>query len=155
MAEPQQTLLTAEGKAQLENTLLQLIAQKREVKERLQSTKTYGDAADGGEGTEAKGELARIDHKISTIEHMLRQAKIIEPGVCDGTVRLGSRVTITDANNEAETWTIVLPAEASTRQHKISDQSPMGAAMLGKTVGEKIHVHAPSGDMLYQIRTIE
>ena len=155
MAEPKQTLLTAEGKAQLEAMLPTLVAQKREVKERLQGTKTYGDAADGGEGTEAKEELARIDRKINEIEHMLRHAKIIDTSQHDGTVQLGSRVTIVDTTGEAETWTIVLPAEASTRNRKISDQSPIGAAMIGKTIGDEVRVHAPGGDMVYTIRTIE
>ena len=155
MAEPKQTLLTAEGKAQLEAKLLALVAQKREVKERLQGTKTYGDAADGGEGTEAKEELARHDRKINEIEHMLRHAKIIDTSLHDGTVQLGSRVTIVDSDGEAETWTIVLPAEASTRNHKISDQSPIGAAMIGKTIGDEVRVTAPGGDMVYTIRTIE
>jgi transcription elongation factor GreA len=155
MAVPKQTLLTAEGKVQLEAMLPTLVAQKREIKERLQGTKTYGDAADGGEGTEAKEELARLDRKISEIEHTLRQATIIDTSQHDGTVQIGSRVTIVDAEGEAETWTIVLPAEASTRNRKISDQSPMGAAMIGKIIGDEIRVHAPGGDTVYTIRTIE
>jgi transcription elongation factor GreA len=155
MAVPKQTLLTAEGKVQLEAMLPTLVAQKREIKERLQGTKTYGDAADGGEGTEAKEELARLDRKINEIEHTLRQATIIDTSQHDGTVQIGSRVTIVDAEGEAETWTIVLPAEASTRNRKISDQSPMGAAMIGKIIGDEIRVHAPGGDTVYTIRTIE
>lgn len=155
MAEMKQTLLTAEGKAQLEATLPTLIAQKREIKERLQGTKTYGDAADGGEGVEAKDELARLDRKISEIEHMLRHAKLVDDRDRDGTVRIGSRVTIADEGGESETWTIVVPAEASTRKHKISDQSPMGAAMIGKQVGDEVRVRAPGGDMVYRILEIE
>lgn len=155
MAELRQTLLTAEGKAELEATLPILIAQKRAIKERLQGTKTYGDAADGGEGSDAKDELARLDRRIGEVEHMLRNAKIIDPSVQDGTVRLGTRVTIADDTGETETWTIVVPAEASTRNRKISDQSPMGAAMIGKRVGDEVRVHAPGGDMVYLIRAME
>ncbi len=155
MAELRQTLLTAEGKAQLEAMLPTLIAQKREIKERLQGTKTYGDAADGGEGTEAKEELARIDRKINEIEHILRNAKLVDASLYDGTVQIGSRVTIVDDAGEVETWTLVVPAEASTRNRKISDQSPMGAAMIGKVIGDEIRVRAPGGDMVYTIRTID
>ncbi len=155
MAEPKQTLLTIEGKAQLEAMLPTLVAQKREVKERLQGTKTYGDAADGGESVEAKDELARLDRRISDIEHTLRHAKLVDTNAHDGTVRIGSRVTIADAEGESETWMLVEPAEASTRQRKISDQSPMGTAMLGKRAGDEVRVHAPSGDMVYVIRGIE
>src|SRR5919199_5472652 len=155
MAELKQTLLTVEGKAQLEAMLPTLIAQKRAIKERLQSTKTYGDAADGGEGSEAKDDLIRLDRRIGEIEHMLRTAKIVDTADRDGTVRIGCRVTISDPDGVEETWTIVAPAEASTRNRKISDQSPMGAAMIGKRVGDEFRVHAPGGDMVYRILAIE
>jgi transcription elongation factor GreA len=155
MAELKQTLLTVEGKAQLEAMLPTLIAQKREIKERLQGTKTYGDAADGGEGTEAKEEIARLDRRISEIEHTLRHAKLVDASERDGTVRIGCRVTIVDDAGESVTWTLVVPAEASTRNRKISDQSPMGAAMIGKQVGDEIRVRAPGGDMVYRILAIE
>jgi transcription elongation factor GreA len=70
-------------------------------------------------------------------------------------VRIGSRVTISDPDGTEETWTIVVPAEASTRNRKISDRSPMGAAMIGKRVGDAARVCAPGGDVLYRIVTIE
>ena len=155
MAELKQTLLTADGKAQLEAMLPTLIAQKREIKERLQGTKSYGDAADGGERVEAKDELARLDRRISEIEHTLRHAKLVDASERDGTVRIGSRVTIAEAGGESETWTIVVPAEASTRNRKISDQSPLGAAMIGKRVDDEIRVRAPGGDMVYRILGID
>ena len=155
MAETKQTLLTPEGKQELEAMLPTLIARKREIKERLQSTKTYGDAADGGEGSEAKDALIRLDRRIGEIEHMLRTAKIVDIADRDGTVRIGSRVTISGDDGTQETWTIVVPAEASTRNRKISDQSPMGAAMIGKRVGDEARVRAPGGDMVYRILAID
>lgn len=155
MAELKQTLLTPEGKRELEAMLPTLVAQKREVKERLQSAKTYGDAADGGEIGEAKDELLRLDRRINEIEYTLSHAKVVDAAERDGTVRIGSQVTIVDDGGEIETWTIVEPAEASTRNRKISDQSPMGAAMFGKRAGDEIRVRAPGGDLVYQIRTVE
>ena len=155
MAERKQTLLTLEGKQDMEAMLPTLIARKREIKERLQGTKTYGDAADGGEGSEAKDALIRLDRRIGEIEHMLRTAKIVDASASDGTVQIGSRVTIADAENVQETWIIVEPAEASTRNRKISDQSPMGAAMIGKRVGDEARVHAPGGDTVYRILATE
>lgn len=155
MAETKQTLLTPEGKQELEAMLPTLIARKREIKERLQSTKTYGDAADGGEGSEAKDALIRLDRRIGEIEHMLRTAKIVDIADRDGTVRIGSRVTIGGDDGTQETWMIVVPAEASTRNRKISDQSPMGAAMIGKRVGDEARVRAPGGDMAYRILAID
>ncbi|MGN6674031.1 MAG: GreA/GreB family elongation factor, partial [Thermomicrobiales bacterium] len=119
MAELKQTLLTPEGKRELEAMLPALVAQKREVKERLQSAKTYGDAADGGEIGEAKDELLRLDRRINEIEYTLSHAKVVDAAERDGTVRIGSQVSIVDDAGETETWTIVEPAEASTRNRKI------------------------------------
>lgn len=155
MADRQQMLLTAEGKRELEAMLPTLVAKKREIMERIQGTKTYGDMADGGEYSEAKDELAQIDARIKELEHTLRHAKVVEDSARDGTVRIGCRVTVVDEDGTAETWMIVTPAEASTRNRKISNQSPMGAALMGKRVGERISVRAPDGDTWYTISAIE
>lgn len=155
MADRQQMLLTAEGKRELEAMLPTLVAKKREIMERIQGTKTYGDMADGGEYSEAKDELAQIDARIKELENTLRHARVVEETARDGTVRIGSRVTVVDEDGTAETWMIVTPAEASTRNRKISNQSPMGAALMGKRVGERISVRAPDGDTWYTISAIE
>lgn len=155
MANQQETLLTAEGKRELEAQLPLLIAKKREIMERIQGAKTYGDMADGGEYSEAKDELAQTDGRIKEIEQMLRYAKIVEGGAKDGVVRIGCRVTVRDTAGQQETWTIVVPAEASTRNRKISNQSPMGVALLGKRVGDQVRVQAPDGDIFYTITAIE
>ena len=155
MAELKQTLLTLEGKHQLEAMLPTLVAKKREIMERIQSAKTYGDAADSGEWSEAKDELAQLDRRISEIEHTLRHAKLVDAAERDGTVRIGCRVTIVDGSGTAETWTVVVPAEASTRSKKISNQSPLGSALMGKRVGEQVGVNAPDGPLVYTISAIE
>ena len=155
MAERQELLLTADGKAELEAQLPVLFAKKREIMERIQGTKTYGDMADSGEYSEAKDELAQVDGRIREIEQMLRHAKVVEKVEGDGTVRIGCRVTVRDESGETETWTIVVPAEASTRNRTISTQSPMGAALMGKQVGDQVSVHAPAGDIVYTIVAIE
>ncbi len=155
MAERQELLLTADGKAELEAQLPVLFAKKREIMERIQGTKTYGDMADSGEYSEAKDELAQVDGRIREIEQTLRHAKVVDSIERDGTVRIGCRVTVKDAEGEPETWTIVAPAEASTRNRKISNQSPMGVALMGKRVGDQVSVHAPAGDIVYTIVAIE
>lgn len=155
MADQQVTLLTPEGKRELEAQLPILVAKKREILERIQGAKTYGDMADGGEYSEAKDELAQTDGRIKEIEVMLRHVRIVDESEKDGTVRIGCRVTVTDASGATETWTIVAPAEASTRGRKISNQSPMGAALMGKRVGDAVSVHAPDGDTRYTIAAIE
>lgn len=155
MVERNRTLLTVEGKRDLEAALTLLTGKKREVLERLQGAKTYGDMADGGEHNDAKDELALLDRRINEIGHTLRHAKLVDAAERDGTVRIGSQVTIVDAEGAAETWTLVIAAEASTRSRKISNQSPMGAALLGKRVGDQIRVHAPAGDMVYTITAVD
>lgn len=158
MVDQKQTerLLTAEGKQALEAQLPTLVAQKREILERLQGAKTYGDAADGGEYREAKDEIANLDRRIREIEDTLRHAKLVDTTTRDGTVRIGCRVTVREESGDSEeTWTIVVPAEASTRNRKISTQSPMGAALMAKRVGDQIRVQAPAGDILYTITAIE
>lgn len=154
MADREETLLTAEGKSDLEALLPVLVAQKREVMERIQGAKTYGDMADGGEYIEAKDELAQIDGRIREIEHTLRHAKLVDLAERDGTVQIGCQVTIVDEAGEAETWTLVVPAEASTRNRKISTQSPIGAALAGQRVGDRVRVQAPGGDMTYTVVAI-
>lgn len=149
------TLLTPDGKRDLEAQLPLLIAKKRAILERIQGAKTYGDMADGGEYSEAKDELAQTAGRIKEIEVMLRHVKVVDGSEKDGTVRIGCRVTVADATGATETWTIVAPAEASTRSRKISDQSPMGAALMGKRAGDTIRVHAPDGDTDYTITAID
>ena len=87
--------------------------------------------------------------------HTLRNADLVDTTAQDGTVRIGSRVTIADEAQIAETWTIVVAAEANTRNRKISDQSPMGGAVIGKRSGDQVRVRAPGGDMVYTILSIE
>lgn len=154
MPTQQVTLLTSDGKRELEAQLPLLVAKKRAILERIQGAKTYGDMADGGEYSEAKDELAQTDGRIKEIEVLLRHVKIVDESEKDGTVRIGCQVTVSDSSGGTETWTIVVPAEASTRSRKISTQSPMGAALLGKRAGDKISVHAPDGDTWYTITAI-
>src|SRR6266516_369723 len=103
MAELQETLLTAEGKRQLEEELPALVAQKHAVMERIQGAKTYGDMADGGEYSEAKDELAQIERRIREIEQTLRHAKVLDASERDGTVRIGCRVFFLNDTAATET----------------------------------------------------
>src|SRR6266511_1212067 len=111
--------------------------------------------ADGGEYSEAKDELAQIDRRIREVEQTLRHARVLDASERDGTVRIGCRVTVRGEDGDTETWMIVVPAEASTRNRKISTQSPMGAALMGKRAGDRISVPAPGGDLTYAIESIE
>ena len=147
--------LTAEGKQALETELQELLSVRRPgVIERVHDAQADGDVDDSGSLEEAKDELAQIDARAREIENMLRHAEIIPEhanGGGDGTVHLGSRIIVRDEFGDEQTWMIVGSAEANSRSGKISSESLVGAALLGKRSGESVAVQAPAGEMTYTI----
>ena len=138
--------MTAERKVELEVELDRLrTVRRQEVAERIRSAKDDGDISESGEYEDAKREQAFLEGRIRQLEYQLRHAKMIDPqGVAD-TVAIGRTVTVVDAEGEVETYLIVGPAEVNARQRKISNQSPIGAALLGKHVGDVVRVQTPAG----------
>jgi transcription elongation factor GreA len=125
--------LTAEGKATLEEELNHLKSVRRpEVADRIQQAKMDGDVSESGEYEDAKNEQAMVEGRIRTVEHMLLNAQIIEE-------------TKSDGQGEDFEWTIVGSAEANPRQSKISNESPVGKALMGKKKGDKVRVETPGG----------
>jgi len=154
--------LTAEGKAKLEAELRYLqTVRRQEVAQRIRSAKEGGDVTDNADYEDAKMEQAFVEGRILTIETMLKNATLIETvgnGPSDG-IHLGSRVTIvdTDAGNdsEPETYQIVGSAEARPAEGRISNESPLGRALMGKHVGEVVTIAAPSGILSFRILQVE
>ncbi len=148
-------LLTADGKRALETELHELLPVRRPgVIDRIHDAQADGDVDDSGSLEEAKDELAQIDARAREIENMLRHAQIIPEstnGNGDGTIHLGSRIVVRDGFGDELNWTIVGSAEANSRSGKISSESPVGAALLGKKKGDSIAVQAPAGEMTYTI----
>jgi transcription elongation factor GreA len=137
--------LTAEGKASLEDELNHLKSVRRpEVADRIQQAKLDGDITESGEYEDAKNEQAWVEGRIRTLEHMLQNARIIENSKAD-VVSLGSQVVIRDEEGEEYRWTIVGSAEANPRQSRISNESPVGQALMGHKAGDKVRVDAPAG----------
>lgn len=137
--------LTAEGKAQLEEELHHLrMVRRPEVADRIQQAKMDGDVSESGEYEDAKNEQAMVEGRIRTLDHMLTNAQIIEGGSSD-VVTLGSRVKIRDGEGDEVEWTIVGSAEANPRQSRISNESPVGKALMGKKKGDKVNVETPGG----------
>ena len=137
--------LTAEGKTQLEEELTHLkMVRRPEVADRIQQAKMDGDVSESGEYEDAKNEQAMVEGRIRTLEHMLTNAQIIEEKKSD-VVALGTRVKIRDGEGEEYEWTIVGSAEANPRQSRISNESPVGKALLGKKKGDKVSVDTPGG----------
>ncbi len=143
--------LTAEGKTQLEEELSNLKSVRRpEVADRIQQAKLDGDVSESGEYEDAKNEQAMVEGRIRTLEHMLTNAQIIEESKSDA-IGLGSRIKIRDGEGDEYEWTVVGSAEANPRQSRISNESPVGKALLGKKKGDKVSVETPGGTEQFTI----
>jgi transcription elongation factor GreA len=153
----EELLLTKDGLEKLENELSHLRTVKRkEVAARIKEAISYGDITDNSEYEDAKNEQAFIEGRIITLEKMLRRARLLEKDEnSDSQVSLGSTVTIRDLKlKQNYEYTIVSTAEADPTDKKISNESPVGKAILGLTVGEKVEVKAPAGTFNYRIEAI-
>lgn len=151
MAE-KQTMLTAEGLKKIEDKLEHLKSvRRREVAERIKQAIEFGDISENSEYEDAKNEQAFIEGEILTLEKMLRNAKLIEKGETD-VVTVGSTVVLKDLEfgDELE-YTIVGSAEADPTEAKISNESPVGEAILGQKVGSVVEVNVPAGVLKYEI----
>jgi transcription elongation factor GreA len=150
-------LLTQDGLKKLENELSHLRTVKRkEIAARIKEAISYGDITDNSEYEDAKNEQAFIEGRIITLEKMLRRARLLEKDEnSDSNISLGSTVTLRDLNlNQDYEYTIVSTAEADPTEKKISNESPVGKAILGLTVGEQVEVKAPAGTFSYRIEAI-
>lgn len=150
-------LLTQDGLKKLENELAHLRTVKRkEIAARIKEAISFGDITDNSEYEDAKNEQAFIEGRIITLEKMLRRARLLEKDEnSDSHISLGSTVVLRDLNlNQDYEYTIVSTAEADPSEKKISNESPVGKALLGLTVGEQVEVKAPAGTFSYRIEAI-
>jgi transcription elongation factor GreA len=150
--------MTKEGKEKLEQELEYLKTVKRkEVVERIKIARSFGDLSENSEYDSAKEEQAFVEGRISTLETMIRNAKIIEDDELNSdTVSLGKSVTFVELpDGEEETYTIVGSAEADPFEGRISNDSPIAKSLLGRKVGEEVVVQTPGGDMTVKIIAIK
>ncbi len=149
--------LTREGYAALEKELEYLKTVRRhEVAERLHAALSEGELIENAELEDARREQAFVEGRIIALDEQLRHATIIEEPAIHGVVSVGSHVTIREVNGtEEEKYHVVGSAEADPRKGKISNESPLGKALLGKRVGEQAVVQAPAGDLVFEIINIE
>ncbi|MGI6225740.1 MAG: transcription elongation factor GreA [Peptococcales bacterium] len=153
MAE-KEVILTREGLQRLEEELDNLRTVKRkEVAERIKQAIEFGDISENSEYEDAKNEQAFIEGRIITIEKMLRNAKVIEDDEREaGIVSIGSTVTLKDIEfDEVIEYKIVGSAEADPLQNLISNESPVGKALLGQAVGSTVEVDAPAGKLKFEV----
>ncbi|WP_420642938.1 transcription elongation factor GreA [Candidatus Leptofilum sp.] len=143
------------GLAELKKELAHLRTVKRpEIVEQMQEAKGNGDWMDQTEYMLVEAELGFIDGRIQELQHMLDNAEIIEQGNEDNVVNIGETVTLQASDGEIEQYTIVGVAEANPSQGFISNESPLGQALLDHLVGEEVIVHAPAGEIRYRILTV-
>ncbi|MBT9173225.1 MAG: Transcription elongation factor GreA [Syntrophomonadaceae bacterium] len=149
-----EVILTQGGLEKLEKELEHLkSAKRREVAERIKTAISFGDISENSEYEDAKNDQAFIEGRIITLEKMLRNVRVIEDsaGVSDR-VDIGSTVLLKDLEyDENYQYTIVGSAEANPAEHKISNESPVGKAILGRNSGEVVEVTVPAGLLKYQI----
>lgn len=149
--------LTADGKQELERELEQLVTVRRpELAVKLKEAVAQGDLKENADYHDAKEQQAFVEGRIQYLENVLRSAKIISADANVDVVQIGSSVTIReDGEGDDETYTIVGAAEANPREGRISHESPIGSALIGRKKGDKVRVETPSGKVTFKIRKIE
>jgi transcription elongation factor GreA len=153
-----EVILTQDGLKKLEEELEHLKSVKRrEVAERIKVAIGYGDISENSEYEDAKNEQAFIEGRIITLEKMLRNARIINNDDVDtNTVSIGSKVILKDIEfGDTVEYTIVGTAESDPSENKISNESPVGKAILGRKKGETVDVNVPAGIIQYKIIDIK
>lgn len=154
MDENRVIVLSPEGLRKVQEELDYLKNVKRkEVAERLKEARSHGDLSENSEYDDARNEQAFVEGRVATLEQTLRNAKVIEEVDGDAeVVTLGSTVVLKDLEFEDEVeYTIVGSVEADPTQHRISNESPVGSAILGQKIGTVVEVEAPVGRIKYEI----
>ena len=147
-------ILTKEGKEKLEKELQELkTVRRKEVADRIKQAIDFGDISEHSEYDDAKNEQAFIEGRIQELDMMLRNVQIIDEEITQADViSIGSTVSVRDVElDELETYRIVGTVEADPMQNKISNESPVGASLLGKRAGDIVNVPAPIGTIQYEI----
>ncbi len=150
-------ILTKEGLKKLEEELYYLKSVKRnEVSEKIRVAKEFGDLSENSEYNAAREEQSIMEGRITYIEEQLKNAKILdESELSNDTVSVGTLVTVYDSSyDEEEEYLIVGRTESNPAENKISDQSPIGKALIGQKLGSTVTVEAPGGNFTVEIRRI-
>ncbi len=156
--EEKKTILTYAGLQQLENELHDLKVNKRqEVAQKIKEAREQGDLSENAEYDAAKDEQRDIEARIEEIEKILKNVEIVvEDEVDSDKINVGCKVSLYDYDFDEEVeWKIVGSTEANSLEGKISNESPVGSALMGKSVGEEVEVETPAGIMKYKVLAIE
>jgi transcription elongation factor GreA len=153
-----EVILTPEGFDKLQQEIDYLRGEKRrEVAERIRVAREFGDIAENAEYDDAKNEQAMLEHKIAQLEERLLSARVItKKEISKDTVSVGSKVRIRDvAAKQTFEYHIVGSAEANPAENKLSNESPVGKAIMGRKKGEVVEVAAPRGKLKFKIMDIK
>lgn len=157
MEDSKVVVLSPEGLAKLQEELDYLRnVRRKEVAERLKEARSHGDLSENSEYDDARNEQAFVEGRIATLENTLRNAQVIEDAGNVDEVRLGSHVKLKDLEyGDLLEYTIVGSVEADPMKQKISNESPVGKAILGKKKGAIVEVEAPVGTVKYEIVDVQ
>jgi transcription elongation factor GreA len=153
-----EVILTPEGYEKLKSEIEYLSNDKRrEVADRIRIAREFGDINENAEYDDAKNEQALLEHRIATLEERLRAARVITKSeVKKGEVSIGSKVKLKDMEtNKSVEYRIVGSAEANPAENKLSNESPVGKAIMGRKKGEVVEVVAPRGSLKFKILDIK
>jgi len=154
---PKDVILTPEGLTKLKDELEYLSNDKRrEVAQRIKEAREFGDISENSEYDDAKNEQAMLEARIASLEEKLRSAQVIEPGALDtDVVHVGSVVHVKDEDGKSQKYTIVGSAEANPRELRLSNESPVGKALVGRKRGDEVKVQTPRGSRTLKITKID
>lgn len=144
--------ITAEGKKELETELVELKSRRGEVADKISEARDFGDLSENAEYDAAREEQGLLETRIAEIEDILNNAEIIK-ATNKSTIGLGSRVELKTGTKKV-TYTIVGPVEADPLEGKVSNESPIGMALYGKKVDDKVTITTPKGDISYTIVSV-
>ena len=146
--------ISEDGLAKLRTELEELVNVRRnEIAQRIHDAKEHGDLSENAEYEDAKNEQAFVEGQIQRLESLVKNAVLIDEVHGTEHVQIGSTVKV-EGSDGKEVFTIVGSTEAAPREGKISNESPVGRALLGKHKGDKVDVHVPAGDFSYKILEI-
>ena len=149
-------ILTPEGLEKLKQEIEYLSGEKRrEVAERIKEAREFGDISENSEYDDAKNEQAMLEARIAQLEDKLRSASVVDASQLDGSeVRVGSKVEISEAGKKV-TYTIVGSTEAAPMENRLSNESPVGKALIGHKKGDEVTIQLPSKTRKVKITKIE
>ena len=157
MAENMKQKYTKQGYQELVDELKYLkLTRREEIKEQIATARGFGDLSENAEYDEARNEQAKVEARILELDALIENAEIIDESTMDvRSISLGSIVRLYDEDYDEEiTYSIVGSNQADPLEQKISDQSPIGRALMGKKAGERVTVEAPAGELHFTIREV-